>query len=179
MSIRNKYIVVDAGHGGSYPGTTSGGRQEKDITLDVHTKVRNKLKGEGAFVYSTRFGDDDFGGSDDAEDINNRVDYVNANFSNYDALISLHLNTYRGIVGPFTQSSYGTAGSQALANDIAVEMGHIPTHDGNFAILRDTDEDCPKVLLEMARITQGQVENSSWQDEMSDEIVNALKNYFI
>lgn len=185
MSITNKIIVVDPGHGGIYDGATYGSVKEKDITLAVANKVRTKLETLDAYVRQTRYGDTDFGGSTAAEDINKRVNYINSNYGyNYAALVSLHINSASGFKSPYYYN--GTTGtteqerinSRNLANDIAVEMGHILYRTGDFAILRDTWGSIPKVLVEMEQIDSGLITQSWWQDEVSTQIVNGLKSYF-
>jgi len=52
-------IVVDAGHGGHDTGAISGGRREKDLVLQIATRLKNQLLSEGYRVYLTR-GDDRF-----------------------------------------------------------------------------------------------------------------------
>ena len=44
-----KTIMIDAGHGGEDPGTIGKmGTQEKDITLDIAKKLKERLKSAGA-----------------------------------------------------------------------------------------------------------------------------------
>ena len=56
-----KYVVIDAGHGGSDPGTngSTGGvtYYEKNIALSVATLVKGKLEANGVQVVMTRTGD--------------------------------------------------------------------------------------------------------------------------
>src|SRR5690606_3163263 len=42
--VKDRVIVIDAGHGGKDPGATSNGAVEKEITLKVATVVKNRLE---------------------------------------------------------------------------------------------------------------------------------------
>jgi N-acetylmuramoyl-L-alanine amidase len=53
-------VVVDAGHGGKDPGATGfGGLKEKNVNLDIASRVARNLREAGVDVIQTR-GDDDF-----------------------------------------------------------------------------------------------------------------------
>jgi N-acetylmuramoyl-L-alanine amidase len=46
--------VIDAGHGGHDSGANSGGRQEKDLVLQITKRLYKRLRSEGYRVYLTR-----------------------------------------------------------------------------------------------------------------------------
>jgi N-acetylmuramoyl-L-alanine amidase len=48
-------IVIDAGHGGHDSGAYSGGKQEKDLVLQITKKLYKELRSEGYRVHLTRF----------------------------------------------------------------------------------------------------------------------------
>ena len=50
-------IVIDAGHGGHDSGAVAGGRQEKDVVLQITKKLKKELKRKGYRVYLTRGND--------------------------------------------------------------------------------------------------------------------------
>ena len=50
-------MILDAGHGGSDPGTVSGQLLEKDITLDINLRLERMLKQAGFEVMVTRHDD--------------------------------------------------------------------------------------------------------------------------
>ena len=52
-------IVIDAGHGGGDCGALCGGKQEKDLVLQITKKLQREFKRKGYRVYLTR-GDDRF-----------------------------------------------------------------------------------------------------------------------
>jgi len=52
LTIRR--VILDAGHGGSDPGTSAAAITEKEITLDIESRLRALLVGRGFDVVSTR-----------------------------------------------------------------------------------------------------------------------------
>ncbi len=50
-------VVVDAGHGGHDSGAVAGGKQEKDIVLQITKRVQKEFKRKGYRVYLTRGSD--------------------------------------------------------------------------------------------------------------------------
>ena len=92
--IKGKRITLDAGHGGTDPGTHGlvTGTYEKDVTLPITKKVKALLEKKGAIVYMTRTTDVDVYGPDatDAEELQARVDV--AENSHSDMFISIHIN---------------------------------------------------------------------------------------
>ena len=84
-------VVIDAGHGGKFPGAHSGGVYEKDLTLKVALKL-GKLVEEGmpgVKVVYTRSTDKTLG-ADLAADLQARADI--ANKAGGDLFISIHAN---------------------------------------------------------------------------------------
>jgi N-acetylmuramoyl-L-alanine amidase len=81
-----KTIVIDPGHGGKDPGAIGeNGTQEKDITLDVAIKLKERLVASNAFhVLLTR-------STDRTISLAERVDYAKANSA--DIFISIHVNS--------------------------------------------------------------------------------------
>lgn len=80
-----KTIVIDPGHGGRDPGaTTESGTQEKDITLDIARRLRQKLESVGGYrVLMTRTWDKTIS-------LNHRVRF--ANDESADLFVSIHVN---------------------------------------------------------------------------------------
>ena len=80
--VYDKVLLLDAGHGGSAPGTTGNGQVEKNANLDVVLKINDALKNSGIKVYLTR-------NSDTNPSNNSRA--VNANQA-ADLMVSIHMN---------------------------------------------------------------------------------------
>lgn len=53
-----KKVVIDAGHGGSDPGTVNNGIVEKDYTLKISQYIKNRLDELGIEASLTRTGDE-------------------------------------------------------------------------------------------------------------------------
>jgi N-acetylmuramoyl-L-alanine amidase len=76
-------VVLDAGHGGSDPGATTEELTEKDITLDIGQRLKERLEREGFEVVVTRDGDRTIALKDRAWLANN---------SRSDIFVSIHVN---------------------------------------------------------------------------------------
>lgn len=65
--LYERIVVLDAAHGGKDSGDTGNGIWEKDITLEITEKVREKLKDTDIRVYCTRTDDADISEQERAE----------------------------------------------------------------------------------------------------------------
>jgi N-acetylmuramoyl-L-alanine amidase len=85
FGLEVKTIIIDPGHGGSDTGTTGKmGTREKDITLDIAKRLRERLKKYGHYtILMTRE-------QDITLPLNKRVELANS--SRADLFISIHLN---------------------------------------------------------------------------------------
>ena len=89
-----KVVVIDAGHGGKFPGAHYGGIYEKDLTLNIALRLGKMVEEgmPGVKVVYTRKTDKAL--SDDlAEDLQARADI--ANKAGGDIFISIHVNAAR------------------------------------------------------------------------------------
>nr|WP_256447419.1 N-acetylmuramoyl-L-alanine amidase [Kineothrix sp. MSJ-39] len=88
VTLYDRIVVLDAGHGGSDAGETAMAQdvslQEKDITLATVKKAGELLSAQGIQIYYTREDDSDRSGQD-------RVDFANA--LQADMLISVHVTS--------------------------------------------------------------------------------------
>lgn len=87
LGLGVRRIVLDPGHGGSDTGTTVGGLFEKDLTLDISTRLREKLEQDGFEVQMTRTGDV-------VLNLRERSDL--ANMLKADLFVSVHINYLPG-----------------------------------------------------------------------------------
>jgi len=81
LSVRR--VILDAGHGGSDPGTTAAQITEKEITLDIETRLRALLLRRGFEVVTTR-------ADDRLVALRDRARL--ANTSDGDIFVSIHVN---------------------------------------------------------------------------------------
>jgi N-acetylmuramoyl-L-alanine amidase len=79
-----KRVVLDAGHGGTDPGAVVTDLLEKEITLDIGSRLRTLLERDGFEVIVTRDGDRTIALKDRA---------VLANSSKSDIFVSIHVNS--------------------------------------------------------------------------------------
>ncbi|AEB22346.1 MULTISPECIES: N-acetylmuramoyl-L-alanine amidase CwlD [Bacillus] len=97
LPLSGKIIYLDPGHGGPDGGATGSNHLEKDITLEVASRVRDYLQEQGALVIMTRETDTDLAPEGmkgysrrKAEDLRKRVEIINR--SEAELYISIHLN---------------------------------------------------------------------------------------
>lgn len=84
FDLQVRTIVIDPGHGGADPGAIGvSGIYEKDVTLDVATRLARRLRSHGYRVLMTRTGDE-------TRSLRERVDFANAEAT--DLFVSIHLN---------------------------------------------------------------------------------------
>lgn len=83
--LKDRIIVVDAGHGGSDPGASGNGIVEKTLTLDVAKRVEAKLKQAGAKVLMTRSGDT-------FPSLKERTEFAKKNYA--ETFVSIHGNSF-------------------------------------------------------------------------------------
>lgn len=78
-----RHVVLDPGHGGEDVGTRHGGLSEKDLTLDIALRLRQRLRAEGLRVSMTR-------DADRTMVLRERSDF--ANRMDADVFVSIHIN---------------------------------------------------------------------------------------
>jgi N-acetylmuramoyl-L-alanine amidase len=84
LDLTVRRVVLDAGHGGDNPGTSSAnGAREKDLTLDIAARVQHMLATRGFDVVMTRTGD---------ETLSLQQRAATANGRRGDIFVSIHLN---------------------------------------------------------------------------------------
>jgi N-acetylmuramoyl-L-alanine amidase len=86
FGLEVKTIVIDAGHGGRDPGASGAmGTMEKDITLDIALRLRDRLAKQGGYrILLTR-------DRDQTVPLKKRVEFANAHSA--DLFISIHVNS--------------------------------------------------------------------------------------
>ena len=83
-------VIVDAGHGGSDPGASSGDIVEKDYTLKISEYMYNRFNELGIPTFITRTSDTTLNPTD-------RINFIKPNItSSDDIVISNHLNAGGG-----------------------------------------------------------------------------------
>ncbi|MGN6110982.1 MAG: N-acetylmuramoyl-L-alanine amidase [Kofleriaceae bacterium] len=151
-------IVIDPGHGGTDPGGTGTGIEEKNVVLDVSQRFKGLLEadtadqaGGGAWAALMTRSDDTF--------VSLAARSAYSNNQGADRFMSIHSNAFSNATANGTETfSYTNAGEgAALRNLVQAEMlaAWGLTDRGNktenFAVLRETA--APAVLHELAFIT--------------------------
>ena len=178
-------IVIDPGHGGSDPGAGRGGSQEKTLTLDMATRVRDILVARGWQVVMTRQTDRDvYAPNDSARDeLQARVDVANSRGARL--LISIHVNSYVNSGPHGVTTFYFKAGDLALAQAVnrrvVSELGM-----KNNGVVKDklyviNHANMPAALIETAFISNPDdlalLQSSSWRQKMAQAIADGIVDY--
>ncbi|MBI59733.1 hypothetical protein CL657_00780 [bacterium] len=177
-SLRNKVIVLDAGHGGRDPGAVIGRRfYEKKYTLDVVHRVKNLLEKDGAYVILTRSGDH-------TRSLSRRTRIANRNKG--DLFVSVHFNSFRSSKASGSKSFYYKKRDKRLAlsiqkqfkKDLPIKSNGVKR--SRFYVLRYTR--MPAVLIEPLFLSNPKekklLSSSSFRHSLATSIFKGIKNYY-
>jgi N-acetylmuramoyl-L-alanine amidase len=172
-------VVVDAGHGGRDPGTTSArGTYEKNINLRVAAKIARRLEAKGIGVVMTRW-------QDKYLELEERA--AVANDRNADLFVSIHADSEpsKSIQG-FT--IYVATGASWSARQAAQAISETMSRTGadtrgireaDYRVLVQTR--CPAVLIELGYLSNAweaaRLRDGNYQDRLADAIVEGILNY--
>lgn len=181
--LKNRVIVVDAGHGGTDPGASRNGVLEKNIVLDVAKRVETKLKASGANVLMTRK-------NDSFPSLQDRVDFSRQNYA--ETFVSIHVNAFSNSTAKGAEVFYDTSmnangvESRYLATDIQkkivqyADMYYRGVFDREFYVIRN--QDIPAVLVELGFLTHGpdfaKLTSSAYLDKYAQAIVDGIVAYY-
>ncbi len=194
-SLKGKLIVIDAGHGGKFPGTGNGEYTEKTLSLATAKAVKRALEAEGATVIMTRESDKHFR-DDLADDLIYRANVANSN--NADIFLSFHYDDSgsKNTTPPSgTKSIYhgGREPDKYLAECIqeyikaegllpnlgAVNDRKFAKNEG-FSVLRNSK--MPAILMECAFVRnpndRKHILTEAFRDNIANCVVKGLKMYF-
>ena len=189
MPLSGKTIVIDPGHGGKDPGTSSDTIYEKDINLAISKYLEIELAASGATVILTR--DDDYDLSlpnarwRKKSDFDNRINLINN--SKADIYLSIHLNylTNTSYSGPQVfyeeeeNMNLATIIQNTLNNSLKTtrEIKPIPSKTYMYDKLT-----IPGVLIECGFLSNYEEKNKliteEYQQKLATIIKDALIKYF-
>lgn len=191
--IKDRVIVIDAGHGGKDPGAQYGGLKEKDINLDVALRLRTILEQKGSKVVLTRDSDQDFyapgnviGRMAKRIELNQRVKLASNN--NADLFISIHTNSFpqRSSYGMETYYHLKSASGLALAERIQQELRSVQPENkrkakpGDYYLINQTK--MPAVIVEIGFLSNSKERklllNDTYKDSVAQSIALGIDNYF-
>ncbi|HHV71540.1 MAG TPA: N-acetylmuramoyl-L-alanine amidase, partial [Clostridia bacterium] len=195
LSNRTKIwtVIIDPGHGGIDPGTSSqnGKIKEKDLVLDLGLKIREKLQGSKINVILTRDSDIDLsgmersGGGRQRKDLNNRVEIAKKNKA--DILISLHLNwsndyNAKGAIMFFQKHNSRSKELVSCIQKAFIESSldiWEPPASRDLYILRTSP--VPAVLIELGFVSNDEelilLQDEKYQEKLVNAICSGIKEY--
>lgn len=178
--VKEKIIVIDAGHGGFDPGAVSdSGTREDEINLKIANKLRRHLKDQGAKVVMTRKTDGALG-KNKREDMKKRVEIIKN--SNADIVISIHLNKFQQSKYYGAQTFYmaGSQEGQKLAQCIQTKLIDI-LDQGNTRQIKAVSDllilkagQAPSVVVECGFLSNPQEERLLKTDEYQEQVAWAI-----
>jgi len=178
--VKEKIIVIDAGHGGFDPGAVSdSGTREDEINLKIANKLRRHLKDQGAKVVMTRKTDGALG-KNKREDMKKRVEIIKN--SNADIVISIHLNKFQQSKYYGAQTFYmaGSQEGQRLAQCIQTKLIDILDRGNTRQIKAVSDllilkaGQAPSVVVECGFLSNPQEERLLKTDEYQEQVAWAI-----
>lgn len=158
LSTAEYLVCIDPGHGGTDPGTSNMGVDEKDINLNIALYARNYLEGVDWPTFDVLMTRD----SDVSRSLSYRYNLANDN--NADIFISIHCDSnpdtsVRGAYG-FYPNNHDVTDSKSLANAIirgVVEFSSMPKFGDarykDLSVLRNTT--MPATLTECGFMSNG------------------------
>jgi N-acetylmuramoyl-L-alanine amidase len=193
LSIKNKVITIDAGHGGQDPGAQYGGVNEKDINLDIALRLYKTLSSKGYTVILTRDKDEDFflpgfvkGRMAKRAELNQRINMAKSN--NADLFVSIHTNSFPQLSTYGMETFYylNSALGKALAEHIQSQLDNLQkdhkriSKTGDYYLINQTK--MPSVIVEVGFISNSRERNMLGKDSYKASISNAIAlgidNYF-
>jgi N-acetylmuramoyl-L-alanine amidase len=167
-------IVIDPGHGGKDPGTTSYlGHVEKGINLRIANKVAAKLKAKGFDIKMTRTSDTYIDKYDRAE-LTNRI--------GPDLFVSIHCDslqtlTMRGYTVYVSRSaSQNSRMAAGLVEDAmtATGLSSRGVRQGDYVVLVNTR--CPAILVECGCLSNPREAALLYDNSFQEKIAAAIAN---
>jgi len=161
----NRLVVIDAGHGGHDCGAQCGGRQEKELVLQIVKKLQKEFRSEGYRVYMTR-------GSDRFLKLGERTRI--ADKKDADVFISVHANAIadksrfekvEGVETYFLQKTRD-ARSQRIAQR------------ENAAVLKGTDDLSKNVIVDAVLTGPKVVESHKLAIDVQNNIMKRLRSRY-
>ncbi len=165
-------IVLDAGHGGSDPGTVGNGLKEADLTLDICERIKKRLERYQVVVSIAPRGE-----------LSERVKYANCCYA--ELFLSIHVNAGGGTgfesyvypeVGTRTRKLRDKIHDTIMEYLSLVNVADRGKKEKNFHVLRETKMSA--ILLECLFIDHAQdaekLASELFRDQLANEIAWAL-----
>ena len=172
-------IFIDPGHGGTDPGAVGNGLNEKDITLQIASRVRDSLLSgyQNVSVLMSRTGDQ-------TVSLTERTNAANAWGADY--FLSIHINAgggtgYEDYIYPGSSAATSTYQNNIHSEVMkAVNFSDRGKKTANFHVLRESN--MPAILTENGFIDTasdaGKLKTASFLDALARGHVNGLVKSF-
>lgn len=190
--VANRVIVIDPGHGGIDPGAIGqAGTLEKEVVLEISTKLKTLLSQAGAVVIMTRETDRDLSdpigsvAERKRQDLTRRVELANRRKA--DIYLGIHANSFPSSIWRGSQTFYqqGQDDAQKLAQYIQREMRRVLKNTdreakaGDYFINRNTK--MTSVIVEVGFFSNHQEEklltDPVYQHKVAWAIYSGLAKY--
>ena len=172
-------VFLDAGHGGSDPGASWYGYQEKIANIDITLRVKSKLEANGFSVEMTRNGDS-------SKSLDERVSIANS--SGADLFVSIHNNASISPYAHGTETYWcanGVAGSNQLASLIQSNVvsstgrANRGVKTADFRVIKYTA--MPAALVEGVFISNQTecdlLKTADFREKLANGIFNGIKKF--
>lgn len=183
-------IVLDPGHGGIDNGASGNRVIEKQLTLEISTKLAKRLREHGATVSSTRESDVDYytrGRGGKRNDLLKRIELIES--SGAELFISIHCNAFRSVKLSGAQVFYSPKipANKILGEKLQQALGvfspvnkHQAKADVKILLLNGTK--IPGALIETGYVTNQQeaalLADPEYQEQLVTYIAKGLAYYF-
>ena len=183
-------VFIDPGHGGYDPGTSYDSVLEKDINLNISTKMFEKMLNDGISSLIARTDEYDLSNTisrnHKMEDLKKRVEYINQSGANL--LVSIHLNAIadQSVYGPMVYYKDGDQSSKQLAISIQNKLNDMTKltkiiHAENYYLFKNTN--IPAVLVECGFLSnfeeRQKLLDDTYQNNLAIAIYSGIKDYWL
>jgi N-acetylmuramoyl-L-alanine amidase len=176
-------FYLDPGHGGTDPGATGNGLQEKNLTLDIALRIRDLLVNNYNNV-SVRMSRT----TDIYRSLADRTSDANAWGANY--YLSIHINAFNGTASGYEDFIHDslsdtslTANYQNILHEEIIKVNELNDRGkkkANFHVLRETN--MPAILSENGFIDNAsdaaKLKDPNWRQRVAQGHVNGLVRAF-
>ncbi|MCG7344289.1 N-acetylmuramoyl-L-alanine amidase [Sporosarcina sp. ACRSL] len=181
--LKDRVIIIDAGHGGKDPGASKNKLSEKNVVLQVSKLVESKLKKAGAKVLLTR-------SNDTYLTLEQRTDFAKKHYA--EAFVSIHVNAAGSSAAKGAEVFYDSSTnpnaseSRQLASKIQANlvknanMYDRGVKDQRFYVIRNND--VAAVLVELGFITNPddfkKLSSDQYAEIYAEAIYQGLVQYY-
>lgn len=189
LPLSGKIIIVDPGHGGKDPGTTSNNIDESKINLEISKYLEIELTKLGASVILTREGDYDLSSPNakwrKKSDFDNRINLINN--SNANLYLSIHLNYLNDTSYSGPQVFYNNDKNKEIAKYIQEGLNEETKHNREIKKIPSKTYMYSKlsisgVLIECGFLSNYNerelLNNEKYQKKLANIIAKSLINYY-